>query len=190
MKQLLNFSILQILIIVLSANLASATSDCVICHQKNPGLYKQWKNSKHGQNDIGCIDCHKADKNDVDAFEHHGATIATLVTPKDCSQCHAKEAEQTMNSYHAHAGEILESNDAYLAHVAGGNPVAITGCATCHGAKIIIDPDAPNKLANKTWPNSGIGRLNPDGSKGACNACHSRHSFSVEQARNPENCGK
>jgi len=42
----------------------------------------------------------------------------------------------------------------------------------------------------RTWPNSGIGRLNPDGSKGACNACHSRRQFSKEQARRPENCGK
>ena len=94
-------------------------------------MYMQWKNSKHGQNDVGCIDCHRADKNDVDAFVHHGETIATLVTPKDCSQCHEKEAEQTMNSYHSHAGEILDSKDAYLAHVAGGKPVVITGCETC-----------------------------------------------------------
>lgn len=170
---------------------ALAAETCESCHQKdNPGLYLQWENSKHGKNDVGCLECHQADAKDVDAFEHHGATIATLVTPNDCAKCHEKEAEQTTNSYHAHAGEILESNDAYLAHAAGGNPVAITGCATCHGAKIKIDPAAPNKLSKQTWPNSGIGRINPDGSKGACNACHSRHSFSVEQARNPENCGK
>lgn len=170
---------------------ADAAESCESCHQKdNPGLYMQWENSKHGKNEIGCLECHQADAKDVDAFEHYGATIATLVTPNDCAKCHEKEAEQTTNSYHAHAGEILESNDAYLAHAAGGNPVAITGCATCHGAKVKIDPAAPNKLSRQTWPNSGIGRINPDGSKGACNACHSRHSFSVEQARNPENCGK
>ncbi len=46
------------------------------------------------------------------------------------------------------------------------------------------------KLDPATWPNSGIGRINPDGSEGSCSACHSRHKFSVEQARNPENCGK
>ena len=110
------------------ATQANAAETCVSCHEKdNPGLYQQWKNSKHGENDIGCIDCHQADKKDVDGYEHHGATIATLVTPKDCSQCHEAEAEQAMNSYHSHAGEILESNDAYLAHAAGGNPVVITG---------------------------------------------------------------
>jgi hypothetical protein len=45
-------------------------------------------------------------------------------------------------------------------------------------------------LSRKSWPNSGIGRLNPDGSKGSCNACHTRHSFSKAQARQPEACSK
>ncbi len=165
--------------------------NCEACHRKeNPGLYQQWKNSRHGQEDISCVDCHVAEKGDVDAFEHEGELIATLVTPKDCSNCHDEEAEQTMNSYHAHAGEILESADAFLAHVAGGHPAAIAGCENCHGNKVVIDADSPNKLSRKSWPNSGIGRLNPDGSKGACSACHSRHSFSSELARRPENCGK
>ncbi len=46
------------------------------------------------------------------------------------------------------------------------------------------------KVDPETWPNSGMGRFNPDGSLGSCNACHSRHSFSKALARQPENCGK
>ena len=176
---------------ILVAGIAFAAPQCTSCHEKsNPALYLQWKNSSHGKNGVGCLDCHEADPKDVDAFKHNGATIATLVTPKDCGKCHAKIEEETSNSYHAHAGEILDSNDAYLAHAAGGEPIAIVGCESCHGGKVKIDPNAPNKLSSKTWPNSGIGRINPDGSKGACNACHSRHSFSAAQARQPENCGK
>ncbi len=164
---------------------------CVSCHEEeNRGMYEQWKNSAHGRNGVSCYDCHQAQEGDVDAFEHEGALIATLVTPRDCSACHPREAEQAMNSYHAHAGEILESKDAFLAHVAGGKPAAIVGCESCHGGKVKIDPEASNKLSPDTWPNSGIGRINPDGSKGSCNACHSRHSFSVAQARQPETCGK
>ncbi len=41
-----------------------------------------------------------------------------------------------------------------------------------------------------TWPNTGIGRLNLDGSRGSCSACHCRHDFSPRRARQPENCGK
>ncbi len=46
------------------------------------------------------------------------------------------------------------------------------------------------KLDPATWPNTGIGRINPDGSEGSCTACHSRHTFSVAQARHPDTCGK
>ena len=165
--------------------------ECAACHEEqNPGLYLQWRNSAHGREDVSCYDCHKAEKDDADAFEHHGATIATLVTPKDCSQCHPEEAEQTMNSYHAKAGQILESADAFLAHVTGGKPTVIVGCESCHGARVVIDPEAENRLSLVSWPNSGIGRINPDGSLGACNACHQRHAFSKAQARRPGNCGK
>ena len=45
-------------------------------------------------------------------------------------------------------------------------------------------------LHTSGWPNTGIGRLNLDGSLGSCSACHSRHDFSPRRARQPENCGK
>lgn len=45
-------------------------------------------------------------------------------------------------------------------------------------------------LHSSSWPNTGIGRLNLDGSLGSCSACHSRHDFSPRRARQPENCGK
>jgi hypothetical protein len=112
------------------------------------------------------------------------------VTPKDCGRCHPAEAREVEDSYHAHAGEILESQDAYLAHVTGGEPIVLVGCESCHGAKVRLDPSSSNKLSKKSWPNSGIGRLNPDGSKGSCNACHTRHAFSKAQARQPEACSK
>ena len=169
----------------------NSNEKCISCHKKNsPGLINQWASSKHAENDVTCIDCHSAEKSDPDAFEHNDVLVATLVTPKDCSNCHDAESEEVSNSYHATAGEILDSNDAYLAYVAGGSPAVITGCESCHGAVVKIDPNSPNKLAAETWPNSGIGRINPDGSKGTCTACHNRHSFSKAQARQPEACSK
>jgi len=174
-----------------AADAAAVEGKCMTCHkEKTPGLYRQWYHSEHGKHNVSCYDCHAAQKGDADAYLHEGALIATLVTPKDCSSCHPKEARETMESHHATAGKILASNDAYLAHVAGGAPVAITGCESCHGADVKIDPSSPNRLAAASWPNSGIGRINPDGSLGSCNACHTRHSFSKAQARQPETCGK
>ncbi len=168
-----------------------ASEKCMTCHeQKSPGLYRQWKESTHAANGITCIDCHGANEGESDAFLHEGELIATLVTPQDCGACHEQEATETDNSYHATAGLILDSKDAYLAHVAGGSPVAIAGCEQCHGSKVVIDPDSPNKLARNSWPNTGIGRLNPDGSKGSCTPCHTRHGFDKAQARRPEACAK
>ncbi len=57
-------------------------------------------------------------------------------------------------------------------------------------ARIVRDEDGKPKFHASTWPNTGIGRLNLDGSRGSCSACHSRHDFSPRRARQPENCGK
>ena len=187
---------LSILVVLLSGSAVAqgpveVAGKCMTCHkEKSPGLYQQWYNSQHAMHKVTCYDCHAAAAGDKDAFEHYGGTIATLVTPRDCGRCHEKEAAEVERSYHATAGKILESADAYLAHVAAGQPVAIAGCENCHGAKMKIDPKSPNKLARESWPNSGIGRINPDGSLGACNACHTRHGFSKAQARQPEACSK
>ncbi len=70
----------------------------------------------------------------------------------------------------------------------GGPEAVATGCWQCHGSKIKVL--ANGKLDTDTWPNTGIGRINPDGSKGSCSACHTRHNFSRAQAREPEACGK
>jgi len=57
-------------------------------------------------------------------------------------------------------------------------------------ARIAKTPEGKPKLDPDTWPNTGIGRMNLDGSEGSCSACHSRHDFSPRRARQPENCGK
>lgn len=187
-------SVLVILLLLNFIALLSADDEaaqCLVCHQETtPGLYLQWYESPHAMSEITCIDCHGADPSDPDAFLHEDSYIATLVTPGDCGVCHEQEAEEVGNSYHATAGMILESADAYLANVAGGHQAMVTGCESCHGARVEIDPDSPNKLAATSWPNSGTGRINPDGTKGSCNACHMRHGFSKAQARQPEACSK
>lgn len=218
---------------------------CVECHQLNtPGLIDHWKYSTHAEKGIGCVECHQANERDVDAFLHYGETIATIVTPLDCSKCHETEYNEFTNSHHAMAGNILASLDNRLAETVEGNrepfnPHSPTpgraiemvdgmasvnvGCKQCHGSKIAMEgtdgslitvdelqPDEKGIPTNKaavalikrdentlrpvisasSWPNTGIGRINLDGSRGSCSACHSRHDFSPRRARQPENCGK
>jgi hypothetical protein len=62
------------------------------------------------------------------------------------------------------------------------------GCYYCHGT--ILELDEKGRLSEDTWPNVGVGRINLDGSKGSCTSCHSRHRFSVAEARKPEACGQ
>jgi hypothetical protein len=56
--------------------------------------------------------------------------------------------------------------------------------------RIVRDENGKPVLYSASWPNTGIGRLNLDGTRGSCAACHSRHDFSPRRARQPENCGK
>lgn len=222
----------------------ASSKGCIECHQQNtPAIVEHWKGSTHARKAIGCVECHQAEKDDVDAFNHYGSTIATVVTPRDCSRCHAEVTAEFTGSHHAKAGNILASLDNFLAETVEGSRVpfnphsptpgkavdtvngmsaAFTGCLQCHGSKvglqgsdgkmITVDdlkPGPDGKPTNldavgrvrkdqngrplfhsSTWPNTGIGRLNLDGSLGSCSACHSRHDFSPRRARQPENCGK
>jgi len=221
-----------------------ASRGCVDCHrQASPGIIDHWVGSTHAEKGVGCVECHKADERDADAFTHYGALIATVVTPRDCGTCHQQELQEFARSHHAKGGNILASLDNRLAETIEGarapfNPHSPTpgmavdlvngmasaqvGCQQCHGSKVGLDasdgglitfedlvPGADGKPTNasavgrirrdtngrpqlhaSTWPNTGIGRLNLDGSRGSCSACHSRHDFSPRRARQPENCGK
>ncbi len=186
----------------LLTEISPESAKCIDCHKKEtPSVYQQWGDSKHYRGNIACYECHKAEPDDPDAFEHEGALIAVIVSPKDCARCHEREVEEFAASHHSKAGRILGSLDNVLAEVVEGNKdfitpmfpmglsaAAVNGCWQCHGTVIKVQSDG--KLDAATWPNTGIGRINPDGSEGSCTACHSRHTFSAAQARNPENCGK
>jgi hypothetical protein len=74
-----------------AAEESTVDGTCLTCHkEQSPGLYQQWYNSEHSRHDVTCLSCHQAEKGEVDAFDHYGASIATLVTPKDCAVCHDK----------------------------------------------------------------------------------------------------
>ncbi len=164
---------------------------CVSCHtRKKVGVAAigEWRQSTHAKEGVGCYDCHQAKKGEPDAFKHYGKYIAIIVSPKDCAECHEEEATQFQKSHHARGGEILGSLDNFLGEVVEGPPAVINGCKQCHGSYVKVTKDG--MLDPSTWPNTGIGRINPDGSKGSCTACHSRHYFSAKVARRPESCGK
>ena len=181
---------------------------CINCHLKeNNSMVQQWKNSPHAagrDGSVACYNCHAAEEGDITAYMHEGAFIKTVQTPKDCGFCHEREMKEQQVSHHAAAGQIMASLDNVAGEVICSMPEdkadAVNGCWQCHGSNLKVLTDESGKaLLNEagavmldpmTYPNSGMGRLNPDGYAGTCNSCHSKHSFKASMARQPENCGK
>jgi hypothetical protein len=183
----------------------TAADPCLACHGEGgeiPGVYGDWNSSVHATENVTCIDCHEAQTTDPDAISHNGYTISPVVSPLDCAKCHVQQVEEFNQSLHSLGAlyyedlfkkeklNFLESqieggyiirNDEELIHAA-----TMRGCQSCHGTNMT------GKKAEDfdVWPNNGIGRINPDGSKGSCSACHTRHSFSIAEARHPETCGQ
>ncbi len=165
---------------------------------------------------VGCYECHSLNAtNHPDNFDHFDYHINVVVSPRDCEVCHAVEAQQFGGSKKAHALDNLQKNPIFHTMVESATSVAdirdgkVTPmgssdqtknetCYGCHGSRVevvgtrtlttelgqVVLP----RLTN--WPNQGVGRVNPDGSRGACTACHPRHEFSIEVARKPFTCSQ
>lgn len=166
---------------------------CIDCHTNvNRGIVADWANSRHAHANITCLDCHGANPADKDISKIHlqidSTPVSAIVSPKDCSRCHPTEAAQYAKSKHANTIEIIWKIDPWLNQGLNSDIERTTGCYYCHGTVVKID--ANGKFDPLTWPNVGVGRINPDGSKGSCSSCHTRHKFSIAEARKPEACGQ
>jgi len=165
---------------------------------------------------VGCAECHtlKADTH-KDTFDHNGHRVHIVVSPANCSTCHPEEASQYSRNLMSQAYGNLKNNPVYhdlVEQVNGtmsfsGGTIGITppgdqtnadACFSCHGTVIGVSGIRKRETAMgemefpvlSGWPNQGVGRVNPDGSKGACTSCHARHQFSIRMARNPATCSQ
>jgi hypothetical protein len=164
---------------------------------------------------VGCAECHTLrPEAHADTFEHNGYEVHVVVSPDDCQTCHATERKQYAQNIMAHAYGNLANNELHLKHelaivaqttykngniklAPANDATRAEACYYCHGTKLALagyetrDTDAAGELEFpiiKGWPNQGVGRINLDGSMGACSACHTRHTFSIEVARKPYTC--
>ena len=165
---------------------------CIDCHsEENVGLVADWAESRHAHASVTCLDCHAAGAADKDVSVKHlefaKTRISAIVSPKDCSRCHPSEAAEYAKSKHANTIEIMWKVDPWLNQGLNNEIERETGCQYCHGSVVEIKD---GKFTRATWPNVGVGRINPDGSKGSCSSCHTRHKFSIAEARKPEACGQ
>jgi hydroxylamine dehydrogenase len=161
--------------IFLTLTLASSgalAQNCVVCHKGvTPSIVSDWQLSKHGQNGIDCFMCH--------GDEHKSPQDVAKVkipTPETCAGCHEMRVEQYKKGKHALAWAAMKAMP-----TAHWQPMALMegmkGCGGCH------------KLGLKT--EEEIAELKKDGAGfgvASCDACHTRHVFSVREASQPQAC--
>lgn len=165
---------------------------------------------------VGCFECHSLNAaKHKDSFEHNGQVLQVVVSPEDCRTCHEQERRQYDENLMSHAYGNLVKNPLYqdLTRTINGHASLAVGrlsiapadrktnedsCLYCHGTPV----EVKGKVTRETqfgemefavlegWPNQGVGRVNPDGSIGACTPCHTRHRFSIETARKPHTCSE
>jgi len=165
---------------------------------------------------VGCAECHTRNPaSHGDTFDHNGAEVHVVVSPKDCSTCHPEEADQYGRNMMSWARVNLAENKVYRSLIKSINgvqsfrdmettveaPDALTdaeSCYHCHGTAVEVKGSTSRETEHgemkfpvlSGWPNQGVGRSNPDGSRGSCAACHTRHQFSIETARKPYTCSQ
>jgi hypothetical protein len=145
---------------------------CVVCHAKvTPSIVADWQISKHSQNAVDCSGCH-GDK-------HNSAMNVANVqipTPETCGACHDEKVKQFKGGKHAAAWAAMKAMP-----TAHWQPMALMegmkGCGGCH--KIGLKTEQEVKELKKTGPGFGLA---------SCDACHTRHTFSVTEARQPQAC--
>ena len=187
---------------------------------KKPTLERRISNEKVpdelSKTVIGCAECHMMNsEKHKDSFDHNGFKAHIVVTPSDCATCHPIERQQYEKNLMSHAHGNLVKNPVYLGladevngiklfekmKISSKSPDAETSldsCLYCHGSEVKVKGKTSREtLMGKMefpilsgWPNQGVGRINPDGSKGSCTACHARHQFSIEMARKPTTCSE
>jgi len=151
---------------------AAGADQCVACHQNvTPSIVSDWKLSKHSQSNVSCDACHGGDHRTTD-----DVAKVKLPTPDTCGQCHSQQTEQFKKSKHAFAWAAMKAMPTF--HY---QPMALMegqkGCGGCH--KIGLKSEAEMRDLKKAGGGFGVA---------SCDACHTRHSFFVEEARAPQAC--
>jgi hydroxylamine dehydrogenase len=145
---------------------------CIDCHQKiTPGIVSDWQLSKHSENGVDCSGCHgdaHRTEKDIDKV--------VIPSPETCRQCHEEQVVQFKASKHALAWGAMKAMP-----TAHAQPVALVegmkGCGGCH--KIGLKTETEQEELAKSG--AGFGRA-------SCDACHTRHTFSVKEAKQPQAC--
>jgi hydroxylamine dehydrogenase len=162
-----------IIVLVCAAFCVSAyAQECAECHKEvTPNIVGDWQLSKHSQNEINCSVCH-GDKHK----DPYDVSNVQIPTPETCAACHDERVEQFKAGKHAAAWAAMKAMP-----TAHWQPMALMegmkGCGGCH--KIGLKTEEEIKELKKNGAGFGVA---------SCDACHTRHTFSVLEAKQPQAC--
>jgi len=174
MKRALRYCFVSLVILVLGVGTGFAEEGevCVRCHKAvTPLLVKDWKSSKHSDNDVTCSVCHGS--------KHKGkktSHLAEMPTEATCAECHEEQFDQFAKGKHNFGWTAM--NALPVTHlepdelVEGGK-----GCGGCHNMGIKSEAQK-KELREKGYTY----RTN------SCDECHTRHTFSKKEAQDPRVC--
>jgi hydroxylamine dehydrogenase len=149
------------------------TAKCIACHARStPGIVSDWKLSRHAAASVGCDACHGSEHQDAT-----DASKARLPAPATCARCHATQMKQYEGSKHALAWAAMMAMPTFHYQPAVFTD-GLEGCGGCHAIGLKEESDQ-KAIARVSGRNYGVG---------ACASCHTRHTFSVKEAREPEAC--
>ena len=170
---------------VTKAVISEESARCLNCHAtRQPKLVEAWEKTLHAKEKVGCYECHKGDPNDLGAIPgHFGYCVSLAVSPKTCGECHEEQYASFASSSHALAFDIIKD----LPIRKFSEITFETSCASCHGNELNLKR---GKAVDIKWPNHGIGRVNTDGTRGNCTACHGFHEDSLDRVRSAETCAR
>ena len=145
-------------------------SECESCHAKlTPMIVKDFNRGVMSET-MGCADCHGEGHSGMDDADN--AELPTIAT---CQACHEEKAEQYLAGKHAKG--LLAVQALPFSH---GQPDAFVagqrGCGGCHTLGLATQED--RKTEARQYYKYGMD----------CQNCHTRHAFSVAEAREPEAC--
>jgi hydroxylamine dehydrogenase len=173
-RVLASAAVLSFLAFISATSEASTPDECVDCHSKvTPNIVSDWKLSKHSAAEIGCASCHGDQHTSAD-----DVAKVKIPTPETCGQCHETQVAQFKKGKHSMAWASMKAMPTIhyqpMAMIEGEK-----GCGGCH------------KIGNKSV--AEIEELQKNGSGAAfgaaqCDSCHTRHTFSVEEAKQPQAC--
>ena len=150
----------------------AAAAPCIDCHSKlTPNIVSDWKLSKHSGMEVTCVACH--------GDQHTSANDVAKVkipTPETCATCHQTQVAQFKKGKHSIAWAAMKAMPTIH-----WQPMAMTtgekGCGGCHK----IGDKTPSEIVELRQGGSEFGAAQ-------CDACHTRHTFSVEEAKQPQAC--